>query len=147
MNENKKKKQVIVEEVIDKNVVIAWVKTHKKKLIIIGISIPTILAIVLGVRYKETLIKMLEDLQETIKESSLYCNKWFQKVTDDELNIEREKIRLAYCSSGDNWDVACQLENLLRKFDQEMSKRAWGNTKPHASSIHREHGWYLPNDD
>lgn len=147
MNENKKKKQVTVEDVIDKNVVIAWVKTHKKKLIIIGVSIPTILAIVLGAKNKETFIKMLEDLQEKIKESSLYCNKWFQKATDDELNIEREKIRLAYCSSGDNWDVACQLENLLRKFDQEMSKRAWGDIKPHASSIHREHGWYLPNDD
>lgn len=36
---------------------------------------------------------------------------------------------------------------ILRQFDKELSKRAWGSETPRPPSIHREHGWYLPNDD
>ena len=49
--------------------------------------------------------------------------------------------------SGDDFYEACRYENLLRMFDKELNKRAWGDEIPHASSIHREHGRYLPNDD
>ena len=76
-----------------------------------------------------------------------YSGKWLNGASDDELNTEREKVRQAYCSSGDDFDRACNLQNTLYRFDKELSKRAWGDEKPKAPSIHREHGWYLPNDD
>lgn len=126
---------------------LAWVKIHKTQLILIGVSIPTIIAVILGLKNKDTIKAIWGQLNEEIKKANMYSAKWFETVTDDALSEEREKVRLVYCSSGDNFSEASRLQNLLWRFDKEMSKRAWGDEVPHAPSIHREHGWYLPNDD
>lgn len=72
---------------------------------------------------------------------------FLKKATDEELDSEREKVRLDYCNPNldDGYRTSCR--SRLDAFDDEMSKRAWGNETPHAPSYHREHGWYLPNDD
>lgn len=124
-----------------------WVKAHKTQLILTGISISTIIAVVLGLKNKDAIKDLWNQLNEEIKKANMYSNKWFETITDEALSTEREKVRLAYCSSGDNFSEASRLQNLLWRFDKEMSKRAWGDEIPHAPSIHREHGWYLPNDD
>lgn len=77
----------------------------------------------------------------------VYSERWFKTASDAELDSEREKVRLAFCSSGDDIDRAIELQNLLHRFDMEQSERAWDGETPRASSRHREHGWYLPNDD
>ena len=143
---------VVLEPEVDtipesKKGLLVWIKTHKRQLILIGISIPTIIAVVLGLKNKDAIKALWDSLNEEIKKADMYSSKWFETVTDEALNTEREKVRLAYCSSGDNFSEASRLQNLLWRFDKEMSKRAWGNEIPHAPSIHREHGWYLPNDD
>lgn len=74
-------------------------------------------------------------------------SKWFETVTDEASSTEREKVRSADCSSGDNFSETSGLQNLLWRFDKNMYKRVWGDEIPHAPSIHREHDWYLPNDD
>lgn len=135
------------EEINNSKGFVAWIKSHKKQLIISGISIPTIIAIVAGIKNKEALKELLNGLKKGIETANLYSSDWFAKATDAELNLEREKVRLAYCASGDNFSEAGRLQNLLWRFDKEMSKRAWGDEIPHAPSIHREHGWYLPNYD
>ena len=76
-----------------------------------------------------------------------FGKKWFGSASDSELETEREKVRQEYCSSGDDLEKASKLQEELWRFDEEMSKRAWGDEKPKAPSTHREHGWYLPNDD
>lgn len=76
-----------------------------------------------------------------------YGRKWMQSATDDELDTEREKVRVAFCSAGGDGDLADRLQKLLWQFDDEMSNRAWGGETPRTPSFHREHGWYLPNDD
>lgn len=124
-----------------------WIKAHKKQLVFIGISIPTLIAIVLGLKNKDAIKELFDNLKGEIEKANLYSSKWFKNATDAELDTAREKVRLDYCSSGDDFKAACSLQNLLGRFDKEMSKRAWGNETPHAPSIHREHGWYLPNDD
>lgn len=126
---------------------LVWIKAHKPQLITIGISIPTIIAVVLGLKNKDAIKCLWDKLSEEIKKADLYSPKWFETASDELLNTEREKVRLAYCSSGDDFSKANWLGNLLRRFDKELSKRAWGDEIPHAPSIHREHGWYLPNDD
>lgn len=143
---------VVLEPEVDtipesKKGLLVWIKTHKRQLILIGISIPTIIAVVLGLKNKDAIKALWDSLNEEIKKADMYSSKWFETVTDEALNTEREKVRLAYCSSGDNFSEASRLQNLLWRFDKEMSKRAWGNEIPHAPSIHREHGWYLPNDE
>lgn len=124
-----------------------WVTAHKTQLILVGISIPTMIAVTLEVKNKDTIKILWKQLNEEIKKANMYSSKWFETVTDETLNTEREKVRLAYCSSGNNFSEASRLQNLLWRFDKEMNKRAWGDEIPHAPSIHREHGWYLSNDN
>ena len=126
---------------------LAWVKTQKTQLFLIGVSFPTIVAVVLGLKNKGAIKALWNQLDEEIKKANMYSSKWFETVTDEVLRTEREKVRLAYYSSGDNFSEASRLQNLLWRFDKEMSKRVWGDEIPHAPRIHREHGWYLPNDD
>ena len=124
-----------------------WVTAHKTQLILVGISIPTMIAVTLEGKNKDTIKILWKQLNEEIKKANMYSSKWFETVTDETLNTEREKVRLAYCSSGNNFSEASRLQNLLWRFDKEMNKRAWGDEIPHAPSIHREHGWYLSNDN
>lgn len=70
-----------------------------------------------------------------------------KNATDEELDAEREKVRLDFCNPDLDDDYRTRCQNKLNAFDSEMTKRAWGDEKPHAPSYHREHGWYLPNDD
>ncbi|WP_416148944.1 hypothetical protein ACM26V_22180 [Salipaludibacillus sp. HK11] len=39
----------------DKNGIVTWIKAHKKQLALIGISIPTLIAIVLGLKNKDAI--------------------------------------------------------------------------------------------
>lgn len=147
MNKEIQNEQELEKVSEDKNGIVTWIKAHKKQLVFIGISIPTLIAIVLGLKNKDAIKELFDNLKGEIEKANLYSSKWFKNATDAELDTAREKVRLDYCSSGDDFKVACSLQNLLGRFDKEMSKRAWGNETPHAPSIHREHGWYLPNDD
>ena len=80
-------------------------------------------------------------------EPQKYSDKWFDTVSDAVLDTEREVVRQKFCTAGHDYSLAVELQNLLRRFDSVMNKRAWGDKKPHVPSVHREHGWYLPNDD
>ena len=131
----------------DKEKILQWIKEHKVELILAGVCITTIVAIAIGLKNKDTLTRVWNELKIRVAESEIYSSRWFEKLSDAELASEREKIRLAYCSSRDDFSSACSLQNLLWRFDKEMSKRAWGDEIPHAPSIHRERGWYLSNDD
>lgn len=147
MIEEKEREDAEIEVCSNQKRFLVWVKKHKKQLIIIGIGIPTIIAVVLGIKNEEAIKELWASLKKALEECDLYSSHWFSTVSDETLDIEREKVRLAYCSSGDDFSEACRLQNLLWRFDDEISKRAWGAEIPHAPSIHREHGWYLSNDD
>lgn len=70
-----------------------------------------------------------------------------RKGSDEELQEEREKIRQDYCNPKLDMKYREDCRRKLDRFDAEISKRAWGDEEPHGPSYHREHGWYLPNDD
>ena len=126
---------------------VKWIGNHKKQLLLIGIGSATILAVVAGVKNKEAVSELLKKIPKEVAEANRYSNKWFSEVSDSELEREREVVRKAFCSSGGDFEKSCKLQNLLYLFDDEMSKRAWNGETPHVSNIHREHGWYLFNDD
>jgi hypothetical protein len=147
MNKEIQNEQELEEVTENKNGIVTWIKAHKKQLVLIGISIPTLIAIVLGLKNKDAIKELFDNLRDEIEKANLYSSKWFENATDAELDTARENVRLDYCSSGDDFKAACILQNLLERFDKERSKRAWGNETPHAPSIHREHGRYLLNDD
>ena len=77
-----------------------------------------------------------------------FSDDWFHSATDEELEEEREKVRVQWCGSSVlSFEEGEELYDTLKRFDEEMSDRAWGDEEPRAQSIHREHGFYLPNDD
>ncbi|MFI1989086.1 hypothetical protein [Actinoplanes sp. NPDC020271] len=66
-----------------------------------------------------------------------------------ELEDEREALRQRYVSS-DTIRESSILYDRLRRYDIEMTRRAnevYERDNPDATTRHREHGWYLPNDD
>jgi hypothetical protein len=66
-------------------------------------------------------------------------------LSDAELDEEREALRLRYVS-GD-----ADLYDELHRYDGERTRRAnedYARENPNPPEPrHREHGWYLPNDD
>lgn len=71
-----------------------------------------------------------------------YSKKWLESASDEELDTEREKVRLEHCSGNEN------ALNILGRFDDEMRKREneGHENEEYKYEKHREHGWYLPND-
>lgn len=71
--------------------------------------------------------------------------KTLKSATDDELASNYEKLRLSWLKDGD--DVK---RYDMDRINAEMVKRAnekYEKEHPDAKPIHREHGWYLSNDD
>ena len=74
-----------------------------------------------------------------------YGHKWFESISDEELDAEREQIRQDIYCNGD-WSK----EGLLNLFDNEQVRRMnekFQKEHPDAKPRHREHGWYLDNDE
>ena len=67
-----------------------------------------------------------------------YNDCWMRLASDEELEEEREKVRLQLFEGKDVYDT-------LDRFDAEMSKRAW-NGEEIGFPVHSEHGWYLSED-
>ncbi len=65
-------------------------------------------------------------------------------LSDRELEEKREALRLRHASGEDHYDE-------LHRYDEEMTRRAneaYEREHPDPPEPrHREHGWYLPNDD
>lgn len=102
------------QEVDEKNKgIMDWIKEeHKKQLILIGISIPTLIAIVLGLKNKDAMMKLLDNLKEEVEKANLYSSKWFEKATDAEFNAARENVRQDYCASGYDFKSVCSSSSL-----------------------------------
>lgn len=66
-------------------------------------------------------------------------------LPDEELKEEREALRLCYVSGEGG------LYDEMHRYDAEMTRRAnetYAREHPNPpEQRHREHGWYLPNDD
>jgi hypothetical protein len=65
-------------------------------------------------------------------------------LSDEQLTQDREALRLRHVSGEDHYEE-------LHRYDAEMTRRAnqtYDRQHPNpAEPRHREHGWYLPNDD
>ncbi len=69
--------------------------------------------------------------------------------SDKKLAKDREKIRVKRNSSYDDKKYD-KYHWKLNRYDNEMicrSNKKYQKANPNAKTRHREHGWYLPNDD
>lgn len=73
-----------------------------------------------------------------------------RSLSDEQLQEQREVLRLRYVSS-DDVGAASKLYDEMHRYDDEMTRRAndaYARDNPNPPERrHREHGWYLPNDD
>lgn len=72
-----------------------------------------------------------------------------KKQSDEELADEYEEIRLEWLKDGDERTNQMK-RNEMYRLDHEMVRRSnekYEKEHPNAETRHREHGWYLPNDD
>ena len=69
----------------------------------------------------------------------------FHRTPYEELAKKREEHRQAFFDDGDPYH-----EHYMRKVDREWIRREnikYDKEHPDAKPRHREHGWYLPNDE
>jgi len=74
---------------------------------------------------------------------------FLKTASDKKLAKEREKIRVKRNSSYEDKKYD-KYHWKLNKYDNEMINRTnkkYKKEHPNAKTRHREHGWYLPNDD
>ena len=112
---------------------------HKKK-ILVGVS--AVSAVIGTLAY----FSQEKEGSSTYKK---YTKNFFKNASNDELEIEREKVRLEYANAGLN-NISDEKFNelfwLLNKFDNVMGERAWNGEEPRGP-VHSENGWYLSDDD
>ena len=74
-----------------------------------------------------------------------YTPTWFRGVSNEELDEEREKVRQDLYIE----DCAERAMRYLDQFDREKARRYSEEHKddPPVKARHREHGWYLDNDE
>ena len=123
---------------------IGFARENWKSLLIAGVAF-----LALAYLSKENEDENAEYDEEEGREMN-FSKKWFKNATDDELDSEREKVRERYVDGTIDIDEADRLYDTLHRFDAEMIDRAnlkYEEEHPNAQPRHREHGWYLPNDD
>jgi len=76
---------------------IAWVKAHKKKLIIAGVSVAVIIAIILGIKNKDALLELWGSLRTSVAKSHAPIRELpdITPVTPEVSIVETEKIPMA----------------------------------------------------
>lgn len=79
--------------------------------------------------------------------------RWLRKSSDEELLERKQEIeRNTDWISGSilDGDFDDEIE-VIDKIDEELNERSWKRYNESDSDesygVHREHGWYLPNDD
>lgn len=96
----------------EKEIVIDWIKKHKKKLILAGVSIPVILALIIGIKNRNELIKEWKSLVKL-------ADKMPQRITDTAISADwndvqvLETVGLDASKREDNLvDVCSHIRNL-----------------------------------
>lgn len=86
---------------------------------------------------------LFENLFKSSSDGDRYNDRWLKSASDEELDTEREKVRLAHCAGNEH------AQNILYRFDDEKRRRSSAGHEDEEPGypVHREHGWYLPNDD
>ena len=74
-----------------------------------------------------------------------YGRKWLKLASDEELSKERESHRIPAFRDGNAFSMS--VIELIDNETRRRNKVKYSNEHSEAKPRHREHGWYLPNDD
>ena len=70
-----------------------------------------------------------------------FSESWLTSASDEELADEYEKRRLE-CHGNVTYEMNRINDEMIKRMNEQYEKE-----HPNAEPRHREHGWYLPNDD
>lgn len=144
--EEDKTVQKTVEESESKKGFISWIKNHKTQLMIAGVGTAAFIAMVLGVKNKESISELLELWRKDLKSGKPLSEKWFNNASLEELEEARKVVHKDYLNPELDMDYRADCHNLLFRFDQAIGKKKMAGKEPDYP-VHSEHGWHLPSDD
>lgn len=145
MDETKQQEQELEEMEDDKKGFIEWVKEHKSQLALIGVSGAALIAMVFGLKNKDSLTKLWISLKDEIEKGKPLSAKWLEKADLKELKDVRDSVQKAYLNPELSMETRSHMWDLLPKLDNAIGKKQWAG-KEYGYPVKSEHGWHLPSD-
>ena len=145
MDEAKQQEQELEEIEDNKKGFIEWVKEHKNQLALIGVSGAALIAMVFGLKNKDSLTKIWMSLKDEIEKGKPLSAKWYEKADLKELKDVRDSVQKAYLNQNLSMETRSRMWDLLPKLDNAIGKRQWAG-KEYGFPVKSEHGWHLPSD-
>lgn len=143
MGEEKLDQNNIEEEPKERNKFISWVKNHKTELAIAGVGTAVCIATILGIKNKESLSELFENLKYDLEHGKPLTEKWFNKADLEELKEARKLIQSDLMNPELDIEYRGNCHDLLLKFDQIIGEKEWAGREPQGPAYHREHGYGL----
>lgn len=103
---------------------IAWVKAHKKQLLIAGISVTAIIGIILGLKNKEAIKELWETLENSLSKTSDKLPESITIVQTAPPAIEEVLLIRMYTSPQEPFDVSQHIRNLSGGRHHSVEKAA-----------------------
>ena len=113
---------------------------------IAGVGTAAFIAMVFGVKNKESISDFLELCREELKSGKPLSEKWFSNASIEELEQAREIVHKDYLNPELDMNYRTDCHNLLFRFDQATGKKKWAGKEP-GYPVHSEYGRYLSSDD
>lgn len=145
MDETKQQEQELEEMEDDKKGFIEWIKEHKSQLALIGVSGAALIAMVFGLKNKDSLTKLWMSLKDEIEKGKPLSAKWLEKADLKELEDVRDSVQKAYLNPELSMETRGHMWDLLPKLDNAIGKKQWAG-KEYGYPVKSEHGWHLPSD-
>lgn len=96
----------------EKHKFVNWVKDHKKQLLIAGISVTAVIGIIIGLKNKEAIKELWENLENSLSKTTEKLPESITIVkTDPQVIEEVIPVRL-YTSPQETFDVSQHIRNL-----------------------------------
>lgn len=108
----------------EKHKFVNWVKEHKKQLLIAGISVTAVIGIIIGLKNKEAIKELWENLENSLSKTTEKLPESITIVkTDPQVIEEVIPVRL-YTSPQETFDVSQHIRNLSGGRHHSIEKAA-----------------------
>lgn len=107
-----KKDEEVLFMLEEKEGILAWIKKYKKQLILAGISITTIVGIILGLKNRDTIMKLWETLAEKIKKTPVAETVTVSVLSPSTSLVESKSTTRPYTPPKEAFDVRGHIRNM-----------------------------------
>lgn len=107
----------------DKKGFVKWVKEHKDQLALAGVSVAAVIAVILGLKNKDSITNVWLTLKDEIKKGKPLSAKWYEKADLEELKDVRDSVQKAYLNPKLSMETRGHLWDLLPVIDNAIGKQ------------------------